>query len=116
MADFLGVQSDGDETFFRAKSANLGAWTCAGSRLRVWGRNRSARTLTKNARVITNAYHIDELTKLVKGTGAEVVGLKFRWDRRLVRRIERLKDGATILLVFDDPDKKPSGELILRRI
>jgi GntR family transcriptional regulator len=71
------------------------------------------KTLTKNARVITNAYHLDELTKLVKGTGAEVVGLKFRWDRRLVRRIERLKEGATILLIFDDPDKTQSGELIL---
>jgi GntR family transcriptional regulator len=71
------------------------------------------KTLTKNAHVITNAYHLDELTKLVKGTGAAVIGLKFRWDRKLVRRIESLKDGATILLVFDDPDKTQSGELIL---
>jgi DNA-binding transcriptional regulator YhcF (GntR family) len=71
------------------------------------------KTLTRNAKVITNAYHLDELTGLVKGTGAETIGLKFRWDRRLMKRIESLKEGSSMLLVFDEPDKLQPGELIL---
>jgi DNA-binding transcriptional regulator YhcF (GntR family) len=70
------------------------------------------RILTKNTSVITNAYHLDELRGLVKGTGAEVVGLKFRWDRRLMKRIESLNDGTTVLFVFSDADKARYGNLI----
>jgi GntR family transcriptional regulator len=70
------------------------------------------RRLTKNAKVITNTYHLDELRGLLKGTGAEVVGLKFRWDRRLMKRIESLNDGSTVLFVFSDMDKARYGNLI----
>jgi hypothetical protein len=70
------------------------------------------KSLTKNAKVITNAYHLDELRDLLKGTGAEVLGLKFRWDRRLVKRIESLEDGSTVLFVFSDLDKARNGKLI----
>jgi DNA-binding transcriptional regulator YhcF (GntR family) len=68
--------------------------------------------IAKNAKVITNAYHLDELRELLKGTGAEVLGLKFRWDRRLMKRIESLADGSTVLFVFSDLDKARYGKLI----
>ena len=70
------------------------------------------KALTRNTRVITNAYHLDELRGLLKGTGAEIVGLKFRWDRRLMKRIETVNDGSTVLFVFSDPDKARYGNLI----
>jgi GntR family transcriptional regulator len=70
------------------------------------------RSFSKNTTVITNAYHLDELRGLLKGTGAEILGLKFRWDRRLVKRIESLNDGNTVLFVFSDPDKARYGKLI----
>jgi len=70
------------------------------------------RGFSKNTTVITNAYHLDELRELLKGTGAEILGLKFRWDRRLVKRIEGLDDGSTVLFVFSDLDKARYGKLI----
>ena len=71
------------------------------------------KSMTKNAKVITNAYHLDELRALLKGTGAQVLGLKFRWDRRLIKRIESLHDGSIVLFVFSDLDKARYGKLIL---
>lgn len=70
------------------------------------------RGFSKNTIVISNAYHLDELRALLRGTGAEILGLKFRWDRRLVKRIESLNDGTSVLFVFSDPDKARYGKLI----
>ena len=69
--------------------------------------------LTKATKVISNVYHMDEMRELLKGTGAEAIGLKFHWDRRLLKRIESVSDDSSVLFVFDDRDQQRYGRLIL---
>jgi GntR family transcriptional regulator len=69
--------------------------------------------LSKSAKVVTNAYHLDELRGLLKGTGASPIALKFRWDRRLLKLMEALPDNQKIVFVFDRRDENGLARLII---
>ncbi len=70
-------------------------------------------TRRETTKVLTNIYHLDEARNVLKGSGVEVIGLSFRWDRRMLKAIEDMKEPATVLFVFADPDKHRYGNLIV---
>jgi len=68
----------------------------------------------RNTSILTNIYHLDEVRNALKGAAAEIIGMNFRWDRRMLKTIENLQESGTLLFVFEDPDKHHYGSLILK--
>ncbi|MCI0622704.1 MAG: GntR family transcriptional regulator [Acidobacteria bacterium] len=67
-------------------------------------------------KVVTNAFHLEEVRNLLKGTAAEVIGLNFHWHRKMSKAIEALEEPASLVFVFTDPDKRGYGKLIEKEL
>jgi DNA-binding transcriptional regulator YhcF (GntR family) len=68
---------------------------------------------SRRAKVITNIYHVDEVRALLKGRDAEVIGLEFRWDQRMVKDVVNVESPGKVLFIFADADKHRYGKLIV---
>ncbi len=74
------------------------------------------KTSHKIRKIITNSYHVDEVRGILRGTTVGVIGLNFRWHRRMLRAVEALEDPANLVFVLADRDKRGYGRLIEKEL
>lgn len=66
-----------------------------------------------SVKILTNIYHVEEVKEVTKGTRADVIGLHFRWDRRMVKFIQGLREPGKVLFLFAVKDERRYGTVVL---